>query len=583
MDSVDQQGISHVWSLFSIAPSKQRELMLQGILAVCCFPQLSFISAQVRELIKIDFISALPTELSFKILSYLDTVSLCKATQVSTTWNQLAEDDVVWHRMCEQHIAKKCKKCGWGLPLLDHHRLKAEKKTIERRALGLETATEAQPTSHVRSASTGSTDCAAVPESHKRSAEHLDEPEAKRQCLPSSPVQQQQLSLRPWKDVYRDRFKVGTNWKYGRYQLKTLKGHENGVMCLQLQGNILASGSYDGTIKIWDLETGKCLRTLVGHTSGIRCLQFSKYQLFSGGMDKTIRIWNWEDGSLVRTLSGPMGDVLSLHYDEQFLVCGGKDNMVRFWNFKSSHIIVLRGHKDFVNSVRVDPASETIFSAADDNLIRLWDAKTGKILKTFEGHAAGVQQITILPPQFELDESDLLDCEHPLSESEQDREEEAQEQQLREQQEQEMLQIPGDCGAARSPVARTSRSPGPETLPNISVFPDTIENEGRPQPPTFIMTASLDNTLRLWHVPTGRCLRTFFGHVEGVWALAADNLRVVSGSQDRTVKIWDARTGKCERTYTGHVGPVTCIGLSGDRLVTGSEDCDIRVMEFGPP
>jgi F-box/WD-40 domain protein MET30 len=83
-------------------------------------------------------------------------------------------------------------------------------------------------------------------------------------------------------------------------------------------------------------------------------------------------------------------------------------------------------------------------------------------------------------------------------------------------------------------------------------------------------------------VPSERCLRTFFGHLEGIWALAADNLRVVSGAEDRMVKIWDPRTGKCERTFTGHAGPVTCVGLSGDLLVTGSEDCEIRVMEFGP-
>ena len=74
--------------------------MLQGILAQCCFPQLSFISASVRNLIKIDFIGALPHELGFKILSYLDTTSLCTAAQVSRKWRQLADDDVVWHKMC---------------------------------------------------------------------------------------------------------------------------------------------------------------------------------------------------------------------------------------------------------------------------------------------------------------------------------------------------------------------------------------------------------------------------------------------------------------------------------------------------
>ena len=125
-----------MWSLFSAAPSKHRNLMLQGILTQCCFPQLSFISSSVRNLIKIDFLAALPTELGFKILCYLDTTSLCKASQVSRRWRQLADDDVVWHKMCEQHIDRKCTKCGWGLPLLDQRRLRTEKRRIQLRASG---------------------------------------------------------------------------------------------------------------------------------------------------------------------------------------------------------------------------------------------------------------------------------------------------------------------------------------------------------------------------------------------------------------------------------------------------------------
>lgn len=70
------------------------------------FPQLSQVSSILKDLIRIDFISALPTEVAFKILCYLDTASLCRAAQVSKRWKMLADDDVVWYRMCEQHIDK---------------------------------------------------------------------------------------------------------------------------------------------------------------------------------------------------------------------------------------------------------------------------------------------------------------------------------------------------------------------------------------------------------------------------------------------------------------------------------------------
>ncbi len=104
--------------------------------------------------------------------------------------------------------------------------------------------------------------------------------------------------------------------------------------------------------------------------------------------------------------------------------------------------------------------------------------------------------------------------------------------------------------------------------------------EGRPKYPRYMLTGALDSTVRLWDIHTGKCLKTFFGHVEGVWALAGDTLRVVSGAEDRMVKVWDARTGKCEKTFSGHTGPVTCIGLSDSRMCTGSEDCEVRLYSF---
>jgi len=98
--------------------------MLQGVLSQLCFPQLSLVSREVSEALKIDFITALPVEISQTILCYLDTVSLTKAAQVSQRWRELADDDAVWVHMCEQHVNRMCTKCGWGLPLLERKKLR---------------------------------------------------------------------------------------------------------------------------------------------------------------------------------------------------------------------------------------------------------------------------------------------------------------------------------------------------------------------------------------------------------------------------------------------------------------------------
>ena len=557
----DQQGIAHVWSLFSAAPAKQRKLILQGIMAQCCFPQLSFVSATVRELIRIDFLTALPPEISFKILCYLDTTSLCKAAQVSRSWRALADDDVVWHRMCEQHIHRKCKKCGWGLPLLDRKRLRESKREIELRATtwnaNIASSTPTPDSEQSTAAGPSVESSGAI--KRKSGATNDDETAmVKRHCSSLGPrpgVDDDFFKprFRPWKEVYKDRFKVGTNWKYGRCSIKTFKGHTNGVMCLQFEDNILATGSYDATIKIWDTETGEELRTLRGHESGIRCLQFDDTKLISGSMDRSLKVWNWRTGECISTYTGHRGGVIGLHFDASILASASVDKTIKIWNFEDKSTCLLRGHTDWVNAVKVDTVSRTVFSASDDCTVRLWDLDTKACIRTFHGHVGQVQQVVPLPREFEFEEHDA-ECENDN-----------------------LSTASGDTEPASLQAALGLESNSFASQP--SVFGPTFDN-GRPTPPRYMVTSALDSTIRLWETTTGRCLRTFFGHLEGVWALAADTLRIVTGAEDRMVKIWDPRTGKCERTFTGHSGPVTCIGLGDSRFATGSEDCEVRMYSF---
>ncbi|KAI9846417.1 MAG: hypothetical protein M1837_004008 [Sclerophora amabilis] len=578
LPQADQHAIAHVWSVFSAAPSKHRNLMLRGILTQCCFPQLSFLSASVRDLIRIDFVTALPPEISYRILCYLDTTSLCKAAQVSQRWRSLADDDVVWHRMCEQHIDRKCTKCGWGLPLLERKRLRATKRQIQLRATGrglnewspdispypesMDDSTEASDKSPL-SRERGQDIVNGVSTSNKKrtsdqgNAENGDiapqSASTKRACIQSA---KQELGesyfkprFRPWKDVYKDRFKVGTNWKYGRCSTKIFRGHTNGVMCLQFDDNILATGSYDATIKIWDVESGEELRTLKGHESGIRALQFDDTKLISGSMDRSLKVWNWRTGECLSTYTGHTGGVIGLHFDSNILASGSIDKTVKIWNFQDKSTFLLRGHTDWVNAVKVDSTSKTVFSASDDCTVRLWDLNTKRCIRVFEGHVGQVQQVIPLPTEFELD-----DCEMDLYE---------------------------DANSTSSSASSISEHRGEGGEPLKKGYGDGFGSDRR-TPPRYMLTGALDSQIRLWDVATGKCLRTFFGHVEGIWALAADTLRIVSGAEDRMVKVWDPRSGKCEGTFTGHLGPVTCIGLSDSKMCTGSEDCEVRLFSFRP-
>ncbi|KAL2017517.1 hypothetical protein VTK56DRAFT_2009 [Thermocarpiscus australiensis] len=556
----DQQAITHVWSLFSAAPARHRNLMLQGILSQLCFPQLSLVSREVSEALKIDFITALPVEIAQKILCYLDTVSLTKAAQVSQRWRQLADDDAVWVRMCEQHVNRKCTKCGWGLPLLERKRLRNYTRQRQLAKVNSNGRIDELQDSSSRTASQDS-----LPPGKRLNEGGHESPNGKRRCLDKP--EEQEPKTRSWKAVYRDRWQVGYNWKYGRCSVRTLSGHTNGVTCLQLDDNIniLATGSYDTTIRIWNIETGEELRALRGHTRAIRALQFDDSKLISGSLDNTIKIWNWHTGECISTLQGHTDGVLSVHFDAQLLVSGSIDRSVKIFDFNSKEAFCLKGHTDWVNCTRLDIASRTVMSGSDDTTIKLWDLDTRQAIRTFEGHVGHVQQVLLLPPEYEPDDELLTgingsgDNTDTLSIA---------------------SGVDGTSGVSFVHPDRCSNSPCRDQDIRALYGPSFASDPARPLPPRYFLSGGLDSTIRLWDSATGRCLKTMFGHLEGVWSLAGDTIRVISGANDGMVKCWEPRSGKCDATFVGHRGPVTCVGLSDSRMASGSEDGEIRVYSF---
>ncbi|KAK4187511.1 hypothetical protein QBC35DRAFT_231475 [Podospora australis] len=564
LTAADQQAITHVWSLFSAAPARHRELMLQGVLSQLCFPQLSLVSREVNEALKIDFITALPVELSQKILCYLDTVSLTKAAQVSQRWRQLADDDAVWVRMCEQHVNRKCTKCGWGLPLLERKRLRnytrqrqLAKDNTNGRIQEITESGETNGDSHTHSHSHS--------HSGKRAADLSDEElGVKRRRIEEKQEKVVELRTRSWKDVYKDRWEVGYNWRFGRCSVRVLKGHTNGVTCLQLDDNVLATGSYDATIKIWNIETGEEIRTLRGHTRGIRALQFDDSKLISGSLDNTIKIWNWHTGECIRTLQGHTDGVVSVHFEGQLLASGSIDKSVKIFDFNSKEAYCLKGHGDWVNCTRLDTTSRTVMSASDDTTVKLWDLDTRQVIRTFEGHVGHVQQILLLPPEYEPDD-ELLNGVNGSGDN--------------------TDAVSVSSGRDGTPQVSFGQ-PAPTSSPSrdedlrASYGSGFATDTARPLPARYFLSGGLDSTIRLWDSATGRCLKTMFGHLEGIWALAGDTIRVISGANDGMVKCWEPRSGKCDATFVGHRGPVTCVGLNDSLMASGSEDGEIRLYSF---
>lgn len=617
----DREAINTVWSIFSSSPHPRRALILQGVLTMCCFSQLSFLTEELNQLIRIDPFTVFPREVSLKVLGYLDATSLCRAAQVSRRWKNLADDDILWRGICEQHIGQKCHKCGWGLPILEKRRM-------------------------VR---TSSSTCIPSPSAQKRELEETDElgrrPKKQRydtpipesqlssfsastsQCRPPTPpnavppIPSPALRItRPWKDVYCERLTIERNWRRGRCTARTLQGHTDGVMCLQFSETmshpsfpILITGSYDRTARVWNMETGAEIRCLKGHTRAVRALQFDEAKLITGSMDHTIKVWNWRTGKCMRTLEGHSEGVVCLNYDDNILASGSVDSTIKIWNFRTKECFTLRGHRDWVNSVQIwdsapalskskspsvssshsfdsafsdttsasttstpciDPG-KMLFSASDDGTIRLWDLTLRSCVRQFTGHVGQVQSMKLLvldecddepgestPEEMSPEPSSVASSSMPLYE-----------------QALASMTVPSDQASSLSGLASCDILPS-ASLGSASSAPEASKLPMPKRSKPLLVSGSLDNTIKLWDIETGKVVRTLFGHIEGVWAVASDKLRLVSGSHDRTIKIWMRDEGKCTATLFGHRGAVTCLALGEDKIVSGSDDGDVRIWSF---
>ncbi|MGL4500740.1 MAG: AAA-like domain-containing protein, partial [Planktothrix sp.] len=189
-------------------------------------------------------------------------------------------------------------------------------------------------------------------------------------------------------------------WNKEGKLLQTLTGHENEVRSVSWSpdGQTIASGSSDKTIKLWNKE-GKLLQTLTGHQSRVMSVSWSpdSQTIASGSSDKTIKLWN-KEGKLLQTLTGHENEVMSVSWspDSKTIASGSDDNTIKLWNSQGKLLQTLTGHQSPVISVSWSPDGQTIASGSSDNTIKLWN-KEGKLLQTLTGHQSKVISVSWSP------------------------------------------------------------------------------------------------------------------------------------------------------------------------------------------
>ena len=323
-------------------------------------------------------------------------------------------------------------------------------------------------------------------------------------------------------------------------------GHSRDVSSVAIapDGKTALSGSWDKTLRLWDLASGREIRKFEGHSAPVISVAIAPdgKTALSDSDDETLRLWDLASGREIKKIEGHSG-AFAIAPDGKTVLSGSSDKTLRLWDLASGREIKrFEGHSDWVNSVAFAPNGKAALSGSSDKTLRLWDLASGREIKTFEGHSKGVRSVAFAP-----------DGKTALSGSE-DR----------------TLRL-WDLASGRE-IAKFEGHSG-------DVYSVAFSPDGK-----TALSGGWDYALRLWDLASRREIKTFEGHSERVKsvAIAPDGKTALSGGSDKTLTLWDLASGREIKTFEGHSAPVAsvAIALDGKTALSGSADMMLRLWDL---
>jgi WD40 repeat protein len=410
---------------------------------------------------------------------------------------------------------------------------------------------------------------------------------------------------------------------------RRFQGHEGKVHCLvRLDDRHVASGSEDKTIRLWDVETGTEVRRIEGHEGQVTCLAILDGRILSGSTDKTLRLWHPGTGAEERRFEGHEDSVTCIAVAGDTILSAAFDKTLRLWNAATGAQLCNLVEKEKLQfpiwSIAVLDGHRAVTGGSDDGILRLWDIGSGRELKRIKGIRSRAWRlarldsrrlaVTTLMPDVEVWDivSDQLlhrfgpldgpvygiaqlDDQHVLSGGwdatirlwTDKAAYQLQRSSRPEWRVTSFVVLDDQRVVSGSPLGVISlRNPqdGHDLLQFDKAHDGWVSTIARIDEHRVVSAGSkaTDKSLRLWDIGSGKELRHFEGHHDGVMdVIVVDARRMVSASLDKTLRVWEIESGTVLARLEGHEGKIFSVARIDTRqVISASEDRTLRLWDL---